>query len=136
MASLASRSASLLPPRRVWRISKRSSRAARRLASSQSGRKAGIADLVPALHLVDHQLGVGDHAQLSRAVLEGPLQHRQQAGVFGVVVGLDAQELAQSGDDVALGVLDDRSVAGGAGIAARTAVAVGGDTSRLRTGLS
>ena len=42
-----------------------------------------------------------------------------------IVVGLDAEELAQFGDNLALCVFDDSAVAGGAGIAAGTAVAVG-----------
>src|SRR5579872_378945 len=45
MASLASLSASLFPPRSVWAIWKRSSRLARRLASSQRGLRPGLATL-------------------------------------------------------------------------------------------
>jgi len=35
------------------------------------------------------------------AVLDGPAQNSQEAGVFGEVVGLDAEEAVQLGDDLA-----------------------------------
>lgn len=90
------------------------------------GNEAGAFHLVLTLHLLDHQLGIGDDAELSGAVFDGPLQNCQKAGVLGVVVGLDAKKMVEAGDYLALGVLDDGAVAGGAGIAARAAVAVGG----------
>ena len=60
-------------------------------------------------------------------VVEGVLEAAEEAGVFGVVVGADAEELAEFGEDGAVGVLDEGSVAGGAGVAAGSAVAVGVD---------
>ena len=87
----------------------------------------GAGYLVLALHLLDHQLGVGDDAEALDVVFDGPLEHAKKAGVLGVVVGADAEELAQFGYDAAFGVLDDGAVAGGAGIASGAAVAVGGE---------
>ena len=60
-------------------------------------------------------------------VVEGELEGGEEAGVFGVVVGADTEELGEFGDDVALGISDFGSVACGTGIAAGTTVAVGGD---------
>jgi len=84
----------------------------------------GAGDFVLALHLLDHQFGVGDHAQVLHVVFDGPPEHGQQAGILGVVVGPDAKEFAQFGDDLAFCVFNNCAVAGGSGIAAGTAVAV------------
>jgi len=80
-----------------------------------------------ALHLFDHQFRIGNDAQVPGAVLDGPGQDGEEAGVFGVVVGLNAEELAELGHDAAAGVFNDGAVARGAGIAAGSAVAVGGE---------
>ena len=61
------------------------------------------------------------------AVVEGVLEGGEEAGVLGVVVGADAEELGEFGDDVAVGVGDLHAVACGAGVAAGAAVTVGGD---------
>ena len=61
------------------------------------------------------------------AVLEGVLEAAEEAGVLGVVVGANAEELGELGDDSAAGVLDEGSVAGRTGVATGSAVAVGGD---------
>ena len=95
------------------------------------GFEVGGVDLVLALDLLDHQLGVGDDAEAGVVVVEGVLEAAEQAGVFGVVVGADAEELAEFGEDHALIVLDEGTVAGGAGVAAGSAVAVGVDPRRL-----
>jgi len=87
----------------------------------------GAGDLVLALHLLDHQLGVGDDAEALDVVFGGPLEYAEKAGVLSEVVGADSEELAQFGYDAAVGVLDDGAVAGGAGIASGTAIAVGGE---------
>ena len=60
------------------------------------------------------------------AVGEREVERGQQAGVLGEVVGLDAEELGEFGEDRAVGVLDQRAKARRAGIAARSAVAVRG----------
>jgi hypothetical protein len=91
------------------------------------GSEVGGVDFVLALDLLDHELGVGDDAEAGVAVVEGVLEAGEEAGVFGEVVGAHAEELAEFGDDHALVVLDDGSVAGGTGVAAGSAVAVGVD---------
>jgi hypothetical protein len=59
-------------------------------------------------------------------VLDCPGQDGEEAGVFGVVVGLDAEEFTELGDYAAVGIFYNGAVAGRAGVAARAAVAVGG----------
>ena len=84
-------------------------------------------DLVLALDLLDHELGVGDDAEVGVVVVERPLEAAEEAGVLGVVVGAVAEELGELGEDVARLVLQDGPVAGRAGVAAGAAVTVGGD---------
>ena len=60
-------------------------------------------------------------------VVEGVLEAAEEAGVFGVVVGAKSKEFTEFGEDGAGVVLDEGSVAGGAGVAAGSAVAVGVD---------
>ena len=91
------------------------------------GFEVGGVDFVFALDLLDHQLGVGDDAEAGVVVVEGVLEAGEEAGVLGVVVGADAEEFAEFGEDGALVVLDEGSEAGGAGVAAGSAVAVGVD---------
>ena len=91
------------------------------------GSEVGGVDFVLALDLLDHELGVGDDAEAGVVVVEGVLEAGEEAGVFGVVVGAHAQEFAEFGEDRAVVVLDEGSVAGGAGVAAGSAVAVGVD---------
>jgi hypothetical protein len=43
-------------------------------------------------------------------VFDRPLEDGEQAGVFGEIVGLAAQELAESSNDAALGVFYDEGV--------------------------
>ena len=88
------------------------------------GPEVGGVDFVLALDLLDHQFGVGDDAEAGVVVVEGVLEAGEEAGVFGEVVGAHAEEFAELGEDCALVVLDDGSVAGGAGVAAGSAVAV------------
>ncbi len=88
-------------------------------------------DLVLALDLLDHQLGVRDDAEAGVMVVEGVLETGEEAGVFGEVVGAHAEEFAEFGQDHALVVLDNGSVAGGTGVAAGSAVAVGVDPAGL-----
>ena len=64
-------------------------------------------------------------------VVERVLEAAEEAGVLGVVVGAHAEELGEFGEDVAFVVLDKCAVAGGAGIAAGSAVAVGVDPVHL-----
>ncbi len=89
--------------------------------------EVGGVDFVLALDLLDHELGVGDDAEAVVVVVEGVLEAGEEAGVFGVVVGADAEEVGEFGEDDAVVVGDLGSVAGGAGVAAGSAVAVGVD---------
>jgi len=59
--------------------------------------KIGRVDLVLALNLFDHQLGVGDEFDSWMTVIKCPLQNSQEAGVLGKVVGFEAEELAEFG---------------------------------------
>ena len=91
------------------------------------GFEVGGVDFVLALDLLDHELGVGDDAEGAVAVVEGELEAGEEAGVFGVVIGAEAEELGEFGEDVALCVGDLGAEAGGTGVTAGAAVAVGGD---------
>ena len=84
-------------------------------------------DLIFALDLLDHQLGVGDDAEAGMVVVERVLEAAKEAGVFGVVIGAHAKEFAELSQGVAFVVLDEGSVAGGAWVAACSSVAVGVD---------
>jgi hypothetical protein len=64
-------------------------------------------------------------------VVEGVLEAGEEAGVFGEVVGAYAEEFAEFGEDRAVVILDDSAVAGGTGVAAGSAVAVGVDPGSL-----
>jgi hypothetical protein len=61
------------------------------------------------------------------AVVERVLQAAEKAGVFGIVVGADAEKLTKFGEDHAPVVLNEGSIAGWARVAAGSAVAVGVD---------
>ena len=91
------------------------------------GFEVGGFDLVFALNLFDHQLGVGDDAEAGVVVEEGVVEAAEEAGVFCVVVGAVAEEFGELGEYLAVGILDEGSVACGAGVAARAAVAMGCD---------
>ena len=67
------------------------------------GLEVGAVDLVLALDLLDHQLGVGDDAEAGVAVVEGPLEAAEEAGVLGEVVGAVAEEFGEFGEGVAVG---------------------------------
>ena len=99
------------------------------------GFEVGGVDLVLALDLLDHELGVGDDAEAGVVVVEGVLEAAEEAGVFGVIIGAHAEELAQFGEDHALVVLDEGPVAGWAGVSAGAAVAVGVDPDSFLGGL-
>ena len=75
------------------------------------GFEVGGVDLVLALDLLDHELGVGDDAEAGVVVVEGVLEAAEEAGVFGVVVGAKSKELTEFGEDGAGVVLDEGSVA-------------------------
>lgn len=56
------------------------------------GFEVGGVDFVLALDLFDHEFGVGDDLEAGVVVVEGELEAGEEAGVFGVVVGADAEE--------------------------------------------
>lgn len=91
------------------------------------GFEVGGVDFVFALDLLDHELGVGDDAEGAVAVIEGELKGGEETGVLGEVVGADAEELGELGEDVAGAVGDLGTEAGWAGVSSGAAVAVGGD---------
>jgi hypothetical protein len=91
-------------------------------------------DFVLTLDLFDHELGVRDDAEASMAVIERPLEAAEQAGILGVVVGADAEKLGQLRQDQSGLILQKCAVAGGSGIAAGSAVAMGDDPASLGAG--
>jgi len=91
------------------------------------GAEDGTGDLILPFHLLDHELRVGDDTELAGGVLPRPGEDGEKAFVFGVVIGLNAEELTEASDDAAMRIFDDGSEAGGAGVSARSAVAVGGE---------
>ena len=100
------------------------------------GSEVGGVDFVLTLNLLDHELGVGDDAEAGVVVVESVLEAGEEPRVFGEVVGAHAEEFTEFGQDGAVVVLDDGSVAGGTGVAASSAVAVGVDPEALfRDGL-
>src|SRR6266542_3882329 len=79
--------------------------------------------LVAAAQLADDQLGVGPHHDAARPEGLGVLQPGDDAAVLGDVVGRPADALAQLCQHVAgAGGGDQRTVAGGTGVAARATV--------------
>jgi len=65
--------------------------------------------------------------QPSVAMHERKIEGSQQAGVLGEVVSLYAEELGKFGQHRPARILDEHTKTGWAGVAARAAVAVGGD---------
>ncbi len=91
------------------------------------GLEVGAGDFEFALDLLDHEEGIGDDAEAEVVGVEGPLEAGEEAGVLGVVVGAVAEEFGELGEGVAGFVLEDGAEAGGAGVAAGPAVAMGCD---------
>jgi len=89
--------------------------------------EVGTFDLVLALDLFDHQLGVGDDTEAGVVVFEREIEGGEEAGVFGEVVGADAEVFVEFGDFFSVFVLDVDAESGVAGVAARASVAEGGD---------
>ena len=80
--------------------------------------------LVDALDLPHQELRVAHYFQRFVSVLDGILKGRDQALIFGEIIGLVPQVLAERGDFASRFILDHDSVSCGAGIAAGSAVAV------------
>ena len=64
---------------------------------------------------------------LAVAVLRRPAQRGEQAVVLGDVVGGDAEAAVQFVEDGAVGILDEDTVAGGAGVSPCAAVDIRSD---------
>ena len=88
-------------------------------------------DLELALNLLDHEERIGDDAEAGLVVVEGPLEAGEEAGVLGEVVGAVAEEFGELGEDLTGLVVDYGAEAGGAGVTAGSAVAVGDDPAGL-----
>ncbi len=86
----------------------------------------GIADLVDPFHLANHELGIADHFKRFDVVFGGVAEGGQKALILGIVVSAMAEIFAEFGDGMAGGILDGDAVTGGAGIAASSAIDVGG----------
>jgi hypothetical protein len=80
---------------------------------------------VDAFDLADQQLGIADQLEGLGAMPKGVFKGRDQTLIFGEIVGLVAEVLAEMCDLVSGLILDDDAVTGGAGIATGAAVAVG-----------
>jgi hypothetical protein len=85
----------------------------------------GIFYFVDAFDLADQEFGVADEFEGFGAVLDGVFEGGDQALIFGEVVGLVAEVFAESGDFLSRLILKDYAEAGGTGVAAGAAVAVG-----------
>src|SRR5450759_5123499 len=86
----------------------------------------GMPHLVDAFHLADHQSGIANYLERFDLVFGGVAEGGEESLILGVVVGPVAEVFAELGDRVAGGVVDGDTVAGGAGIAAGSAIDVGG----------
>jgi len=64
---------------------------------------------------------------------EGVVEDSQQARIFGVIVGLAAEKLAEFGDRAANLVLDDNAISRRAGIAAGAPINLGAEITFVRT---
>jgi hypothetical protein len=84
----------------------------------------GMPHLVDAFHLADHQFGIADHLERFDLVFGGVTESGQESLILGVVVGAVSKVFAEFGDGVAGGVLNSDTIAGGAGIAAGSAIDV------------
>ena len=84
----------------------------------------GILDLVDALDLAHQQLGVADDFEGFVSVLDRILERCNQTLVFGEIVGLVAEILAERGNFLSSLILNHDSVTRRARIPARSAVAV------------
>jgi hypothetical protein len=93
--------------------------------------EVGVADLVNAFHLANHEFGIADDFEGLDMVRDGVAESGQKPIVLGVVVGAVAEVLAELGDLYSAWILDYDAVAGGAGITAGAAIDVG----RVRGGL-
>ena len=88
--------------------------------------EVGVAHLIDAFHLANHEFGIADDFEGLDVVCDGVAESGQKPIVLGVVVGAMAEVLAEFGDLFPAGILDYDAIAGGAGITAGAAIDVGG----------
>ncbi len=81
-------------------------------------------NFVAPLHLLHQQFGIGDDPKPQVSVVQRPLEAGEQSRIFGDVVGRPAQVVAQLGQLVAVGALDEHSVASRTRISTRSAIAI------------
>src|SRR6266404_4913173 len=86
-------------------------------------------------HLFDQQLGIALNAQRANAMRLCVVHRRDQAVIFGDIIGHAADVFFQLGDDFAPSIANDYAVSGRPGIAARAAVNVRAMRRRGRLGL-
>ena len=91
------------------------------------GLQPGMPDFVFTPHLLDQQLGIRPDEDLAFAVVDRPLEGRQQTVVFRHVVRCDSKRAVQFREDLAGGVLEPDAIAGRTWIPAGAPVDVGGD---------
>ena len=82
-------------------------------------------DFVFALHLFDHQFGVGNDTQSAVLVLQAPGENAEECGVFCVIVRALAEEFAETGENAAVLILNYGAIAGWTGVTPGAAVAMG-----------
>ena|ERR1700733_7230859 len=79
------------------------------------------------LHLLDHELRIGDDPQAPMTLGDGKFQGRQERRVLSEVIGLLAQVLTQFGQNLASRILDVDAETGRARVAARPTIAISDD---------
>src|ERR1700694_1468114 len=82
--------------------------------------------LVDAFHLADHQFGIANHLERFDLILGGVAESGEESLILGVVIGVVSKVFAKLGDRMAGGVVDGNTIARRAGIAAGSAIDVGG----------
>ena len=82
--------------------------------------------LVDAFHLADHQFGIANYLERFDLVFGGVAESGEEPLIFGVVVGVVTKVFTKLGNRVSGGVIDGNTISGGTGIAAGSAIDMGG----------
>lgn len=80
---------------------------------------------VLAFHLLHQQFRIAEDFESRKILLLRVFQRGQQAGILSVIVGLNAEIFGQFSQGFAVGIADDYTIGGRAGIAARATVYIG-----------
>jgi hypothetical protein len=86
----------------------------------------GMTHFVDAFHLPDHEFGIANHLERLDLIFGGVAESGEESLILGVVVGVVSKVFTKLGNRVAGGVVDGNTVSGGTGIAAGSAIDVGG----------